>query len=1062
MINLLPEQTCQAPFPPGCKVICYDEGKFHVGRVKDVKISNILFTCANEGTFETYYEVENKESTLCFNPHNMRFTPGTPVNIASDYFSSVNSGFQPGDNFPTSLPGILLGSFEIPCAKCCNKTRANDLNNGFNQRSYFYSVLVNFDSDELAIEEHGIPSKYVAFRFIEAEGEEVNIYNTIHKQYPLQHSHGVNPSPPILARENTIQNHVKDNESEHLDLDSVTCIASRPNHPKKTVTFRLDEAEGEEVNIYNTIHKQYSSQHSHGVNPLSPPILARENTMQHHVKDNESEHLDLDSITSIVSHPNHPKKTMTFRLNEAEGEGLNNNSEIHNQYPLQHSHGVHPPSHPIIARENAMQDRFQDKESEHLDLDSITSIVSHPNHPKRTVTFRLNEAEGEGLNINNEIHNQHPLQHFHGVHPPSPPIIVRESTVEDVFKDEDVDIEREHLETDSIKSLVSNASYEQELEKSVTSLVYTNSHKNKSKLMNDFPEIKVPCFNEKEIDHSFHKVNQVGGEKFNKIVTQPKASNGQYQDKDQTKVQTYLREQCFSDELSEGKYQTLVLSNSSNTVSNKEYDGMSSTREELFMQIENFKEKVSRSGYQKFLKNEIIPQSNFREYGDPDSIEQSIDDGQSTMVSENVFVFGKNSRDAVVDDLNISYSDQSSMNKVDHFNENIYDIDISFSDHRSVDEIDNLHINENIDDTHISYSDKSLDEDDNLNIHKKEKATTYDETVISRNSSWNEQSFDKTALQIVRTQSKNKEHYSQEYPQDKCHHYVKNESRWSPPFTERSTVVSEDRFMLNNDTRDVDSANGCIRDQPEDDSGDKLESFNTKYYTNTTAFIPSSSNHIELNHDFGEKELQSICSNEHLSNKSDYLDCYITNKDDDLEENNGEKLMVNTVVTYGCYFMYDPESGGRLYLHYSRSMIKGAIGFFSPGKGKTIPSFKFKQNFGKFDLINKTSGGDSKKKKYCNGWCQYIKAAKFFDGMMRNNSNYGGLEVDIYFYYLDECKIIQIKIDEMADVSEVDAVACIPKNNPCFNGIKTCELISFLNSGNLIGSSLIISNRLSI
>ena len=71
-----------------------------------------------------------------------------------------------------------------------------------------------------------------------------------------------------------------------------------------------------------------------------------------------------------------------FRPNEAEGEGVNFNNTIHKQYLLQYSHGVHLSSSQIIERENIMQDCFHDEEYEHLDLDYITSIVSHPNHQK--------------------------------------------------------------------------------------------------------------------------------------------------------------------------------------------------------------------------------------------------------------------------------------------------------------------------------------------------------------------------------------------------------------------------------------------------------------------------------------------------------------------------------------------------------------------------------------------------------------------------------------------------------------------------------------------------------
>ena len=89
-----------------------------------------------------------------------------------------------------------------------------------------------------------------------------------------------------------------------------------------------------------------------------------------------------------------------LRTNEAEGGGVNINNAIHKQYLLQYSLGVHLSSPPVIERENIMLDRFHGEESEHLDLDYITSIVSHPNHPKKIVIFRLSEADTSNILYN--------------------------------------------------------------------------------------------------------------------------------------------------------------------------------------------------------------------------------------------------------------------------------------------------------------------------------------------------------------------------------------------------------------------------------------------------------------------------------------------------------------------------------------------------------------------------------------------------------------------------------------------------------------------------------------
>ena len=81
--------------------------------------------------------------------------------------------------------------------------------------------------------------------------------------------------------------------------------------------------------------------------------------MQDRFQDYESKHIGRDFIT-LVFHPNYTKSVM-FRPNEAEGEGVIFNNTIYKQYLLQYSHEVHLSSFPIVERENIMQDRFHDK-----------------------------------------------------------------------------------------------------------------------------------------------------------------------------------------------------------------------------------------------------------------------------------------------------------------------------------------------------------------------------------------------------------------------------------------------------------------------------------------------------------------------------------------------------------------------------------------------------------------------------------------------------------------------------------------------------------------------------
>ena len=84
----------------------------------------------------------------------------------------------------------------------------------------------------------------------------------------------------------------------------------------------------------------------------------------------------------------------------------------------------------------------------------------------------------------------------------------------------------------------------------------------------------------------------------------------------------------------------------------------------------------------------------------------------------------------------------------------------------------------------------------------------------------------------------------------------------------------------------------------------------------------------------------------------------------------------------GCYLVYDAD-GCKLIEHYSKTKVPGAIGFYAPGPGQTIPGFKFKSKQGRNELIgNCSSGGVAGRKNYYSGWCQFIRAAKTMNGSL--------------------------------------------------------------------------------
>ena len=162
----------------------------------------------------------------------------------------------------------------------------------------------------------------------------------------------------------------------------------------------------------------------------------------------------------------------------------------------------------------------------------------------------------------------------------------------------------------------------------------------------------------------------------------------------------------------------------------------------------------------------------------------------------------------------------------------------------------------------------------------------------------------------------------------------------------------------------------------------------------------------------------------------------------------------------GCYLTYEPSSGGRLMLFYSRGEIPlDAIGFWCPGPGRIIQGFKFKQAGGRVELIKGIAGGDQNRRKYFSGWCQFIKLAKAMNGyVIKFPNSEQGVEVDVIAYKKDSEQPYEIDMDEgLIEVGEFDAISVVPKHNPTFKGVKSIVLSNFLELGNLAGASTILN-----
>jgi hypothetical protein len=157
----------------------------------------------------------------------------------------------------------------------------------------------------------------------------------------------------------------------------------------------------------------------------------------------------------------------------------------------------------------------------------------------------------------------------------------------------------------------------------------------------------------------------------------------------------------------------------------------------------------------------------------------------------------------------------------------------------------------------------------------------------------------------------------------------------------------------------------------------------------------------------------------------------------------------------GCYLVYESNSGGCLVLQYSEGPVPdNAVGFFCPGSDYSIQPFKFKQNSGKSILIKGIAGGDSNRRKYFSGWCQFLKSAVAKGGLVIQFTAQQGVAVDVYGYLKEKQRPVYLDLESsLIDVSIYDAVAVMPKDHAFLKGVKSIVISNFLELGNLAGAS---------
>mmetsp|Transcript_19273 Transcript_19273/g.24861 ORF Transcript_19273/g.24861 Transcript_19273/m.24861 type:complete len:188 (+) Transcript_19273:191-754(+) len=157
----------------------------------------------------------------------------------------------------------------------------------------------------------------------------------------------------------------------------------------------------------------------------------------------------------------------------------------------------------------------------------------------------------------------------------------------------------------------------------------------------------------------------------------------------------------------------------------------------------------------------------------------------------------------------------------------------------------------------------------------------------------------------------------------------------------------------------------------------------------------------------------------------------------------------------GCYLCYEVTSGGRLMLHYSQGHVPdNAVGFWLPTGDQSIQGFKFKQAGGRSELIKGIAGGDSNRRRYFVGWCQFLKQAVAKKGRVIMFTPAQGVAVDIYGYenHTQQPRHLDMQ-SGLVDVTPYDAFAVVPRHAAFLKGVKSICDSNFLELGNLAGAS---------
>lgn len=149
----------------------------------------------------------------------------------------------------------------------------------------------------------------------------------------------------------------------------------------------------------------------------------------------------------------------------------------------------------------------------------------------------------------------------------------------------------------------------------------------------------------------------------------------------------------------------------------------------------------------------------------------------------------------------------------------------------------------------------------------------------------------------------------------------------------------------------------------------------------------------------------------------------------------------------GNYLSYEEASNGSLFINWKAEGPgpEKSLAYFLPGK--TVPKFKYTKAGGKEELTRST---DSVKKNFFQGWTNFVKMAREFQGQ------FVLLGSPVSLYFNCDGKIVKVEPNKMYDFKSVSvqAVACFAATNETFEGAMTMDKGMFIAKAQEVGAGL--------